>query len=399
MSFAALSPAALLAAALLTSPDREPAVRGTFITRLGEDVVAVESYTRSKRRLEGDIVLRVPGTTRYHYEVTFADNGTVKRSEFTIRPLGAPGVDEPRRLILDFGGESVRLNSIIRGESQRVTKPAEGAAHVVFLGGYGSSHGLYGSFGMYEHLLSLVRPGPEPSRFEALGADNGKRVTRFVKRPTETSAAVDYFKMAWTHLTLDEEGRILAADASGTTERTRTKRTEFTPVDPFEKEFLAVDRSGKGLGSASPNVEIQAKVGGASIVIKHGSPRLRGRTGVMKALTEAGTVWRTGANEATTLETSRDIVLGGVRVPAGKYSLWTQARGGTVELIVNREAGQWGTSYQAAQDLARTPLVVGTSESPLEAFMIDVVARGSGQELRLRWDTFVWSVAISEGEP
>jgi hypothetical protein len=116
----------------------------------------------------------------------------------------------------------------------------------------------------------------------------------------------------------------------------------------------------------------------------------------MKALIGSGAVWRTGANEATTLETNRDLLLGDLRIPAGKYSLWTQASAAGVELIVNRETGQWGTSYKPARDLSRVPLSVSTSETPLEAFVIDVARTGDRHELRFRWDTFVWRIEIAE---
>lgn len=68
------------------------AVSGGFLTTLGNDTVAAERYTRTKDRLEGDILLRVPGTTRYHYEIAFDHDGAVKKSSFQVRPLGAPSV-------------------------------------------------------------------------------------------------------------------------------------------------------------------------------------------------------------------------------------------------------------------------------------------------------------------
>lgn len=399
MNLLAAVVSALLPALAEAPGDGETVVRGSFVTKLGDDVVAVESYARTSRRLEGDIVLRVPGTTRYHYDLSFESDGSVKRSEFTVKPLGASGLDDPRQLILEFGRDSVNLTSIVRGERQAASRPAGKTPHVVFRAGYGASHGLYDSLAMYEHLLVNVKAGPDPVRIAAFGADNGKPTTRLFKRASVNSAAVDYFKMAWTLLSLDDTGRILAADATATTERTRTERVEFTDIDAIEKEFVALDRAGKGLGAASPNVETRAKVEGASIVLRHGSPRLRGRSGVMKALVESGSVWRTGANEATTLETNRDLLLGGARIPAGKYSLWTQASLAGIQLIVNRETGQWGTDYKATQDVVRVGLRVATSNPPVESLAIDVANTGAGNELRIRWDTFVWSVAIAEAAP
>ncbi len=51
-----------------------PADRGTFVTTLGRDTVALESFTRTPNRIEGDIVVRVPGTVLLHYMVDLTDD-------------------------------------------------------------------------------------------------------------------------------------------------------------------------------------------------------------------------------------------------------------------------------------------------------------------------------------
>lgn len=388
---------AVLGASVAARSADVPKITGAFVTTLGADIVAVESYTRTSERLEGDILLRVPGTTRYHYALRFAKDGSVQTSEFSIKPMGAPAVDENRRLILEFGKNSLRLLSIIRGEQQVATRPGSASPNVVFLGGYGSSFGLYGSLGMYEHLFQRLAVSPEKVSVETFAADSGEPKTRLFRRLSPTSVDVDYFKAVWINMTLDETGRILAADATQTTERTLSKRVDSIDIDQLEREFLARDKAGKGMGAASPNVETRAAVGGASIVLRHGAPRLRGRAGVMKGLAESGRAWRTGANEATTIETNRGLLLGGVAIPAGKYSLWTLVKPEGVDLIVNRETGQWGTAYNPARDLVRLPLTVAAAETATEIFAIDVTRTETGSALRFRWDTFVWTVAISEG--
>jgi hypothetical protein len=390
----------LLAASLAGTPEAlvldDTVHTGTFVTTLGTETVAVESYRRSSAKLEGDIVLRVPGTTRYHYKLTFEKDGSVKASEFVIKPLGVLSVDEPRRLSLEFGGESVRLISIIRGEPQTVTRPSAPSPNVVFLGGYASSFGLYGSFGMYEHLLTRVPvSSASPARMEAVAADTGKATTRLIKRPSPTEAEIDFFKMAWMRVKLDDAGQILSADSTATTERTMTKRVEFTDIERFEKEFLALDKAGKGLGEASPNQETKASVFGTTVVVKYGSPRLRGRSGVLTGLIASGRVWRTGANEATVIEIGRDLTIGGQRVPKGKYSLWSQTTTGGTELILNKETGQWGTSHKAAQDFVRIPVQTTKLDTPVENFTFSVATGEGGSELRIEWDTFRWSVPLA----
>jgi len=103
-----------------------------------------------------------------------------------------------------------------------------------------------------------------------------------------------------------------------------------------------------------------------------------------------GRVWRLGADEATTLITDRDLMLGAAHVPAGEYTLWTISNGDATELIVNHETGQWGTDYDASRDLGRTPMTVGTLDTPAEQLTLHI----EHSELRFEWGTTVASVPI-----
>ena len=88
------------------------------------------------------------------------------------------------------------------------------------------------------------------------------------------------------------------------------------------------------------------------------------------------TIWRTGANEATHLATSKTIVLGDMTLAPGLYTLWTQhTRGGTF-LIVNKQVGQWGTEYPASQDIGRVKMDLAKTPEHVEDFTITVRATG-----------------------
>jgi hypothetical protein len=99
-------------------------------------------------------------------------------------------------------------------------------------------------------------------------------------------------------------------------------------------------------------------------------------------------VWRTGANEATSFRTTVDLTVGGVRVPRGDYTLYTLATRGGWKLIINRQTGQWGTEYDAKQDLARVDLRQRTLRDPVESFTMWLVPTGSTRgTLRMAWGT------------
>jgi hypothetical protein len=102
----------------------------------------------------------------------------------------------------------------------------------------------------------------------------------------------------------------------------------------------------------SPPGTAEVTLKGKSITIDYSRPSMRGRK-IMGALVPYGKVWRTGANEATTLTTPIDLNIGGTKVPAGKYTIWTLPSADTWKLIINKQTGQWGTVYDEKQDLAR----------------------------------------------
>jgi len=90
-------------------------------------------------------------------------------------------------------------------------------------------------------------------------------------------------------------------------------------------------------------------------------------------------VWRLGANLATQLTTDVDLEIGGMRVPRGQYTLFAKPSASGWELIVNRQTGQWGTDYSAAQDVGRIPLQRRGLTDLVESFTVWLVPNVSPQ--------------------
>lgn len=367
--------------------------RAGFVTTLGRDTVALESVTRTADRVEGDIAVRVPGTVLCHYVVALASDGSPRQTRVEIRPLAAPGV-EPATVTLDFTGDSVRVVSESQGKRQAATRAIARGTFPFFLTGFGASYGLYTAIGPFEaylpHLPAAIGDTIVTPAIDMANARIGKR--RFVRR-SATEVDADWFGYFWQHLTVDATGRITAVDARGTTEKTMTERTPFIDVAAAAQRFAQADRAGRGLGAASVDTVARGTVNGKLVVVTYGSPRARGRT-ILGGVVPYDRVWRTGANAATVLVTDRELTVGGTTLPAGAYSLWTiPKRDGTVTLVINRQHGQWGTDYDPSQDVARVPMQSSTAASPQDRFTI-AVAGGTTPQLRMAWDTFVWSVPL-----
>jgi len=144
----------------------------------------------------------------------------------------------------------------------------------------------------------------------------------------------------------------------------------------------------------SPHLKAEVELKGQSIAINYGSPRIRGRQ-IMGKLVPYGQVWRTGADEATSLKTAVDLDIGGTKVSAGSYTIYTLPSEGTWKLIINKQTGQWGTEYDESQDLARIDLTKTALPNPLEEFTIKFQKTSpDAATLVLEWETTKLSVPV-----
>jgi hypothetical protein len=145
---------------------------------------------------------------------------------------------------------------------------------------------------------------------------------------------------------------------------------------------------------ASPRDTTRGTIGAAHLLIDYGRPSKRGRA-IFGGLVPFDSVWRTGANAATTFVTDRDLLIGTTPVPAGTYTIYSLPGKTSWLLIINKQNGQWGTEYHANQDLARIPMTVSTLGAPVEKMAIAVVPAGAKGTLDIEWDTTKASVPIS----
>jgi hypothetical protein len=144
----------------------------------------------------------------------------------------------------------------------------------------------------------------------------------------------------------------------------------------------------------SPPGTADCTINGKKVTIAYSRPSLKGRH-VGQELAPYGQVWRTGANEATTLTTAADLTIGTVKVPAGTYTLYTLPSAGTWKLIINKQTGQWGTVYNENQDLARVDMKKEEITVPVEQFTISLDQKSNDScDLVLEWEKTRVSVTV-----
>ncbi len=156
--------------------------------------------------------------------------------------------------------------------------------------------------------------------------------------------------------------------------------------------FAQKDKSQRPSPPASASCDLG---GGKTVTTDYSSPRMKGRK-IYGELVPFGEVWRTGANDATTLVTSAAINVGGTAVPAGSYTIFTVPAADKWTLIINKKTGEWGIPYKYESDeLARVPMKVSKLDAPVENFTLAYDKTGSGCTLRMDWETTRASVDVS----
>ena len=103
----------------------------------------------------------------------------------------------------------------------------------------------------------------------------------------------------------------------------------------------------------SPKAVVTQTIGFTDVTITYSRPAARGRQ-IFGGLVPYDKVWRTGANEATTISFSDDVTINGQALPKGTYSLHTIPGKDQWTIIFNKVANQWGSfNYDQAQDALR----------------------------------------------
>ena len=107
------------------------------------------------------------------------------------------------------------------------------------------------------------------------------------------------------------------------------------------------------LPRVSPNASISEMVGYTTITVNYCRPAVRERV-IWGGLVPYNKVWRTGANEATTVQFTTDVTVEGNKVPAGRYSLFTIPTENEWTIILNKTDKQFGAfNYKQEDDLLR----------------------------------------------
>lgn len=366
---------------LLGFPALVGAQPASLVYRLGKDTAAIEQYTRTATAISGDMVQRNgPVVSRYRYAITLGKDG--RATAALLQRLNPDGsvVPAPSTTRFTITGDSIVREIVFADSTQRRAFAARGG--VVNWPTF-----IYGP----TELLAMARARKQPvDSLPAVGSAGNAGVAGFAALPGD-SVRLRGGAYAMV-LRYDAQQRLLSVDGSGTTNKVTASRGGAV-------DFEAIARAMKPAGVLSLREDARAAFGpGGMVIVDYGRPQVRERSVWGGVLVPFDSVWRMGANDATHLFTTRPLVMGALQLAPGMYTLWLQHTRNGPLLIVNRQTGQWGTQYDAAQDLGKVPMTLADAPGFVETMTISVKAQGATRgAIELAWGDKVASVPFTIG--
>lgn len=370
---------AFLIVSLFTACSSQNSNESYFVTKLGDDTLAVEQFLKTDSGMAATVILRSPETRFSQYTLELDDTGGITRMQRTDYPTS-----------VGFSGEGALTQSIVRqGDSLNVQFYGEEEART-YMAPY--EPGVLPFIDMVHWPFELafnsaVATGQDTVNQPLL---SGNRISNFIIADIEDdSMTIRHPFRGVMGVNVSPEGNIQHLDAGLTTRKLKVDRVNYVDMNALAERFAQ-----NPIGELSGAISAEYSIGSANFRVDYGSPQKRGRD-LFGGIVPYGERWRTGANRATHFYTSENIQIGDLDIPSGEYTLFTipEKDGGT--LIINSETGQNGNSYDESQDFGRVPMQVEQTDEMTEAFTITVEETDEGGRLNLIWGNTVYYVNFS----
>jgi hypothetical protein len=392
-------PLLLAALAAIACSPAEQEQRYGFIARLGRDTISVESVTRRGNKVVVDGVDRFPRVSRRHTEIELGSGSTIRHLVMDIHTPSEPANQRERRVTADVTPDSVHILKTDSAGRLRYNFATNGAVAMAHVPQMYSLYELYFD-AAFARAAALKRVAGDTVQLRQFYID--REFDRFplhhgvVRLLSGNRAEIQHDWLAGTgQATFDSTGRMLTYSGARTTYLVDVTRLASPPdIRGVAGKWEALEAANGGVKQLSPRDTVRSSIGDVSITIDYSRPLARGRV-LLGNVIPYDRVWRTGANAATQFTTSAPVRLLGLQLAAGTYTLWTVPYQNGVDLIVNGQAGQWGTQYDRSRDVGKAPMQAATLSTPVDQFTISVAAKDARHgTLTLEWGSFRWMAPI-----
>ncbi len=383
----------------LASCQRSPAEHYGFITTLGTDTIAVESVTREGNTVTSDETDRFPQVRVRHTVIQLNPDGSIQHLVMDIHTPGEPANGRELNVTADVTADKVHIVKTDGTGTLKLDFATGGGIVEAHVPQMYSLYELYFAAGL-QHVAASKTGAGKPVAIRQFYIDRefdhfplgSGRVTPLGGGKAE----ITHDWLSGTgEATMDSGNHLLRYSGARTTYKVEVSRLSRPPdIKSIAERFERVESKTGIVRQLSVRDTARAQIGNALFTVDYSRPLLRGRQ-LLGDVIPYDRVWRTGANAAKQFTTSVPVQLAGLQVPAGTYTLWTAPHTGSVDLIVNKQTGQWGTEYNRALNLGTAKITSNVLTTPVEAFSISIVPvdthRGT---LIMEWGTFRWAAPI-----
>jgi hypothetical protein len=166
-------------------------------------------------------------------------------------------------------------------------------------------------------------------------------------------------------------------------------------VDKFVASLVGVVHASQAR-RASPHESVSETIDGSRITITYGRPYMRGRE-IFGRLVPFGRVWCPGADEATTLESTKELMLDTLRVSVGPHTIWVLPTEDRWTLVVSKDPSGFHTQYHPDRDLGRIELHKREVATPVEQLTFAINRRDAarGGTIAMTWERTEVSVPFT----
>ena len=384
---------------LVSCSSKPPGEHYGFITRLGDDTVSVESVTRQGNTITSDEVDRFPRVRLRHTVIDLAPDGSIRHLVMEIHTPSEPANERERKVIADVTADSVHISKTDGTGTLHRDFATGGAIVVAHVPQMYSLYEIYFAAAM-KHAAASKSGAVDTVQMRQFYID--REFDRFplgdasVILPGGGKVEISHDWLSGTgEATMDPGYHLLSYSGNRTTYKVKVIRIATPPdVRSIADRMEAREAKAGIVKQLSVRDTVQAHIGNVIFTVDYSRPLLRGRK-LLGDVIPYDYVWRTGANAATQFTTSAPVQIAGMKVPAGKYTLWTVPHKDEVDLIVNRQTGQWGTEYDGSYDLGMARMGTQELTAPVEEFTISI-APGDTKHgtLIMEWGSFRWMAPI-----
>ncbi len=384
---------------MLLSCNSAPTEKYGFITKLGADTLAVESLERQGNKVTSDAVDRFPRVRVRHTVIDLNDDGSIKHLVMEIHTPSEPAGERERKVIVNVTADKVHISKTDSSGTLNRDFATGGGIVEAHIPQVYSLYELYFAAAMKHAGASQLATGT-PVQMRQFYID--REFDRFPLGSGRVTM-LDGGKAEITHdwlsgtgeATMDSNYHMLHYSGARTTYKVEVNRLASAPdIKNIAERFESQETKNGNVKSLSVRDTTRAQIGKAMLIVDYSRPLLRGRT-LLGDVIPYDRIWRTGANAATQFTTSVPVRLAEMQIPAGAYTLWTVPHTGSVDLIVNKQTGQWGTEYKRSLDLGTTKMTSEAVTTPVEAFTISIVPVDVKHgTLIMQWGLFKWTAPI-----